>query len=314
MLEHKSFSFKADSLEDGEFTGHAAVFGNLDSYGDIIAPGAFNETLQSFKMDGVVAWQHDWRTPIGKPVETYEDNKGLYIKGKISDTQAGRDALTLLRDNVIGKMSIGYQTLESEWFDDTNKLKDFAVSVGMQLDLSKLEAIHGGVRVLKKVKLFEVSLVTVPANDQASITAVKDLNPFADSSPHAGMPFGVHLDAVLAAVDSVIIRAKQIQELRIKEGRKEGQVLSQASRKRISRIRDTCTRCMDEMKMMVDDMDSFLAETDPNPKPETESAHPNHEPMHTGKAESEEPVKADQGLIAQLLVNHELIKRNVSSK
>jgi HK97 family phage prohead protease len=153
MREHKAFNFdyKAN-LENGTFEGYASIFGNIDSYKDIVTKGAFTKTIQENKNRIKILWQHDLYEPIGKPLEIKEDNTGLYVKGKISQTEMGQKALTLMRDGVLSEMSIGYDTIKEEYDKVSN------------------------IRYLKEVKLWEFSVVTFGANDKAKINNVKNKN------------------------------------------------------------------------------------------------------------------------------------------
>lgn len=152
-LERKAFKFNLESSdEDGEFSGHAAVFGNVDDGGDVIEKGAFTKTIQEDYDRIKILSQHDDQSlPIGRPLELREDEKGLFIRGKISDTHMGRDIRTLLKDGVLNELSIGYEAID--WETDGKS----------------------GVRRLKEIKLWEVSVVTWAMNDQARITDVKAL-------------------------------------------------------------------------------------------------------------------------------------------
>ena len=147
-MDYKSLQFKSDGVDQKEriFKGYASTY-DLDSGNDIIVKGAFAKSLESNKVK--VLWQHKTDVPIGKPILMREDDKGLYVEAKISQTTAGNDAMTLLMDGVIDSMSIGYITKESEFRND-------------------------GVRLLKEVDLFEFSLVSYPMNDKAVITQVKN--------------------------------------------------------------------------------------------------------------------------------------------
>ena len=171
---YKSLNFKAagDGLAESEFAGYASTFGNVDDDGDIIQRGAFTLCLNDFQQSGVVCWQHRMSEPIGKPVECREDEKGLYLKGRISDTERGRDALTLLRDGVVRKMSIGFRI---EAYTMLSKEQGVAL-LGQEAYDAALRALpwwSDGLRLITQIKLYEVSLVTVPANDQADILGVK---------------------------------------------------------------------------------------------------------------------------------------------
>lgn len=152
--EYKSVSFVLESADEstGEFSGYAAVFGNVDSGGDIIEKGAFAKTIvEDFARIKILSQHNSYDLPIGKPLELREDEKGLYIRGKISDTQMGRDIRTLLKDGVLAELSIGYDAIDFSWDGDT------------------------GIRHLKEIKLWEVSIVTWAMNDQAKIDDVKSM-------------------------------------------------------------------------------------------------------------------------------------------
>ena len=151
--EFKSVRFELESTNDeGEFSGYAAVFGNVDSGGDVIEKGAFAKTIvEDFSRIKILSQHNSYELPIGKPLELREDEKGLYIRGKISDTQAGRDIRTLLKDGVLAELSIGYDAVSFDYDSDT------------------------GIRTLKEIKLWEVSIVTWAMNDQATIDEVKSM-------------------------------------------------------------------------------------------------------------------------------------------
>lgn len=151
--EYKSFKFELESAdESGEFSGYAAVFGNKDSGGDIIEKGAFSKTIrEDFGRIKILSQHTDCELPIGKPLELREDDKGLFIRGKISDTAKGRDIQTLMKDGVLNELSIGYDVVEFDYDSEQ------------------------GVRRLKEIKLWEVSIVTWAMNDQAKIDEVKSL-------------------------------------------------------------------------------------------------------------------------------------------
>ena len=115
--EYKSVSFVLESADEntGEFSGYAAVFGNVDSGGDVIEKGAFAKTIvEDFARIKILSQHNSYDLPIGKPLELREDEKGLYIRGKISDTQTGRDIRTLLKDGVLAELSIGYDAVDFE--------------------------------------------------------------------------------------------------------------------------------------------------------------------------------------------------------
>lgn len=157
MTETKALpvAFNAKSVRnDGSFEGYASTFGNIDNGFDVVMPGAFTKSLQDRPAARVkMLWQHDPAQPIGVWQHVAEDNKGLFVKGRIlREVQKGAEAYALMKEGVIDSMSIGYRTLESDY-------------------------TTAGVRQLKELGLMEISLVTFPMNDQATVTTIKDFNP-----------------------------------------------------------------------------------------------------------------------------------------
>lgn len=151
MRDYLDLAFEIKSVkDDGTFAGYGSVFGVVDSYQEIVAPGAFTESLQS-RMPSLL-WQHRSGEPIGVWPSVKEDNIGLHVEGKLAlKTARGAEAYELLKMGAISGLSIGFMTRE----DSYDKLT--------------------GIRTLKKVDLWEVSLVTFPANDSARISQVKSI-------------------------------------------------------------------------------------------------------------------------------------------
>lgn len=142
--------------DSGEFEGYGSVFGVEDSYSDVVVRGAFTATLEKWKAKSrlpAMLWQHNMNEPIGIYTEMREDDVGLYVKGRLlidADPLAKR-AHAHMKAGSLSGMSIGYMLDDYEY--DKEK----------------------GVWILKAIDLWEVSLVTFPANDDARITDVKSL-------------------------------------------------------------------------------------------------------------------------------------------
>ncbi|MGP9819197.1 HK97 family phage prohead protease [Salinarimonas sp. NSM] len=141
--------------EAGEFEGYASTFGNVDRGGDMMMAGAFLESLGRRPAGKVkMLRDHDTRKIIGVWTEAKEDGRGLYMKGRlILDTEGGREAYALLKAGALDSLSIGYRVLADSYQRDANGRRD--------------------VRQLIKVDLMEVSLVTFPMNEAATISRVK---------------------------------------------------------------------------------------------------------------------------------------------
>lgn len=151
-MELKALQFKESdvSLSERTFKGYAATW-DKDQGGDIITPGAFTKTISERGNRVKVLWQHS--EPLGMPTLMREDDKGLYVEGRISKTRLGDEALELMRDGVIDQMSIG-----------------FSIPSGKSEYSGNDDA-----RIIREVKLFEFSPVTFPMNENAYITGVKSL-------------------------------------------------------------------------------------------------------------------------------------------
>lgn len=180
QLERKVLSFrvetKAEGLQQNEFEGYASTFlGPVDSYGDIIAPGAFKNNLSFFLDQGVILREHEMECAIGKPVEAREDDTGLFIRGRISSTSDGNDALVLLRDEVIRRMSIGFRTLGYEMLSEARGIEVLGSEQAYKDAIASLPWWSDGLRLLTDIKLYEVSLVAFPANTAAMVTGVKSM-------------------------------------------------------------------------------------------------------------------------------------------
>ena len=151
MRDYLDIPFKIKAVnEDGLFSGYGSVFGVVDSYQEVVAAGAFKESLDS-RMPSLL-WQHRSGEPIGVYTTVKEDNIGLHVEGKLAlKTTRGAEAYELLKMGAISGLSIGFVTREDSYDRVT------------------------GVRTLKKVDLWEVSLVTFPANDASRVANVKSI-------------------------------------------------------------------------------------------------------------------------------------------
>src|SRR3989337_59790 len=149
-MQHNVLDFQAEFKavsEDGKvgvFEGYGSIFGNKDSYNDIVAAGSFKESLEKNGLPAML-WQHNPDVVIGKYIEAREDQAGLFMRGEINlEVQQGREAYALLKQGALKGMSIGFITLEDEYDRESQ------------------------VRTIKKVSLMEVSIVTFPANKRAN--------------------------------------------------------------------------------------------------------------------------------------------------
>lgn len=157
------FAGDESNTKTGVLSGYGAVFGNKDSYGDVIAKGAFKDSLRDWKKrdslpkmllqhGGFIGPAEDG-IPVGKWTDMREDDTGLYVEGELFalDTQKGRYIHEGLKSGALDGLSIGYVARE--------------VAYGKKPEEPA--------RTIKKIDLFEVSIVTFPANSEARVGAVK---------------------------------------------------------------------------------------------------------------------------------------------
>jgi HK97 family phage prohead protease len=139
--------------DDGKWIieGYASVFGNVDSYGEIVQRGAFTEWLkENLPRYPKLVWAHDWTLPLGPTLEAFEDDYGLFVRGELlPEVQKAVEAHALIKSGAITDLSFGFSVVQDEYDPKT------------------------GIRHLKKLAIYEWSPVLVGANNQAMLTGAK---------------------------------------------------------------------------------------------------------------------------------------------
>lgn len=154
-LEHKFCRFDSDemSVEGLVIEGYASLFGQTDQGKDVVRKGAYGKSLAELARAGrsvKMLWQHDPAQPIGVWDDLREDDKGLFVKGRLLDgVEKGREAAALIAAGAIEGLSIGYRTRRATKTSD-------------------------GKRILTELELWEVSLVTFPMLPSARVAAKSD--------------------------------------------------------------------------------------------------------------------------------------------
>ena len=135
-METKDFKFRLEDVDEekGTFSGFASVFDELDSYNEIVMKGAFKKTLQENDGKFPLCWFHRVDEPLGI-IKAEEGKRGLDANGILNlDVQSAREKRSLMKQEVITGLSIGFKTIKDEWDDKVRKLKE--------------------------IQLFEISLIT----------------------------------------------------------------------------------------------------------------------------------------------------------
>ena len=158
-LETKQGDARLEVKADGEggilhIKAYALAFGNIDSWGDIIMPGALDEFLKSEDADRMaLCYQHERRTVIGKITDKGVDDYGMWIEADILPTTAGQDAAVLIKSGAIKEFSIGYRADRYHY--------------------EKREGYEYDIRILDAITVYECSPVTIAANPAAIVVSAK---------------------------------------------------------------------------------------------------------------------------------------------
>ena len=177
----------------GSIEGYANVKGVVDSYNDRVVDGAY-KNLDKLVADGFVAQGHEWSDMgIGMFTEAREDDHGLYVKINFHSDEKSQRVRTICKERLAaGKsvsFSIGYFTNKYSFVTEDEKQ----------------------IRLLEAIDVFEVSVVTVPANSLSTATGVKKAG--------SGSPFAEHIGSVMADVDGLAERCEEIKQLRAEKGK-----------------------------------------------------------------------------------------------
>lgn len=160
QMQNKATLASIEVKEAGEgsdilhIKAYALAFGNVDSWGDIIAPNACDKFLKSEDYARMaLCYQHDTREVIGVITDAGVDEKGMWIEADVLPTATGKDVQTLIRAGAIKEFSIGYFADEYHY--------------------ERREGYAQEIRILDAITIVEVSPVTRAANDKAVLIDAK---------------------------------------------------------------------------------------------------------------------------------------------
>jgi HK97 family phage prohead protease len=139
----------------GVIEGYASVFGNIDLGGDVVERGAFKKTIKERVPSGSVKLMDNHKVyegtgaVIGVVEEAKEDDYGLHFRARMSSVPRAQDVRTKVKEKVLDSLSFGYNVIKDQFDPKT------------------------GVRYLKELKLYEISVVIWGMNPKAQITLAK---------------------------------------------------------------------------------------------------------------------------------------------
>lgn len=183
------------------FEGYASKFGHVDAYYDSILPGAYKAVVDSGKLPKMFFNHNYYRLPVGKWVSMEEDEQGLYVKGEFTPgVSEAEDVYHAVKHGTVDGLSIGYSLSTDDYY------------------------YSNGVRYIKNVSsLYEISVVTNPADSSARITpdSVKsDLNGAcdqADISKRLSLMTGIDIKSAEAIVDSIKTQVADVEKKKADE-------------------------------------------------------------------------------------------------
>ena len=154
--EFGNIELSALDEDQGIFEGHAAVFNKPDDdFGDVILPGSFKKSLHKHPKKRVkMLHEHDRKALLGVWEEIKEDSTGLFVRGRLlMQLQAAKEVFVVMKEGILDSLSIGFRAVEDDFDRKT------------------------GVRTISELMLFEISLVSIPAQMAALVTSVKHMSP-----------------------------------------------------------------------------------------------------------------------------------------
>lgn len=192
-MEHLIKSFEMKANEVGEISGFFSTYEKTpDSYGDIIESGAFTGTLERRKATGhpfPLCFNHDFDKIIGVVDSVEEKENGPFIKAHFLDTELAQDVRKFVQSGAVYQFSFAYDVLKRR-------------------EPNEEEKKAGVTNVLQEVEVFEISVVTVPANQNAIVTDVKSVEPETKSGRRNSQK---DADTIKSAIDGI---EKSIESLK----------------------------------------------------------------------------------------------------
>lgn len=212
---YKNFDLIKSDEDAGKISGYFSTYDRIpDSYGDVIAKGAFAETIAKRKESGhpfPLCWNHDLNQIIGSvdPDNINDTDKGPLMTASFFDTPLAQEKRALVKSGVVYQFSFMYDVLEAG-----------------------PATLEDGVKVneLKKLDLFEVSIVPVPANPRAEVTDVKA------GRRNSGKDEGTIRDAISALETSIDALRSLIEADDPEDGKDEAKANAAAEELELSNL------------------------------------------------------------------------------
>jgi len=214
--------------EDGicHIKAYGCCFGNIDSWGDIILPGALDDFLASDQAKRMaLCWQHDFHTVIGKITDMGVDDYGMWFEADVLPTSAGKDAAILLKAGAVKEFSIGYRADKYRY--------------------EKRDGYDYEIRILEAITIYEVSPVTIAANDKAVLISAKAGDHNDETKQTSNTTFDMTPEEIKAMQESIEKAAAEKAAAEVKT---------------LETKLETANKTITEQKEAIDNLDSSIKE------------------------------------------------------
>ena len=187
--KYKSFDIKADDA--GTISGYFSTYDRIpDSYGDVVAPGAFTDTIKAREESGhpfPLCWNHDLDQIIGSVDKIEDTEKGPFMTATFFDTPLAQEKRAIVKSGVVYQFSFAYSVQDEGpiTLDDGTKANE-----------------------LRKLDLFEVSIVPIPANPRAEVAEIKSEEPETKSGRRTSAKDADTLRQAIAMLQSLLDEAE----------------------------------------------------------------------------------------------------------
>ena len=183
-----------DGLAEGQFSAYASVFGNVDSYGDVVVKGAFSKDLARWQESGnpiPLLFGHNMSDPdynIGSVVNAEEDDHGLLVTAQLDlENPKALQTYRMLKGRRVNQMSFAYDVLDEATVEVAGREGDAPRKANE----------------LRELKLYEVSVVTIGANQETEVLAVKAAEVLADAAKAGRVLAQKHIDSLRSAQEAI---------------------------------------------------------------------------------------------------------------
>ena len=224
----QSLDIKDVDAKQGIVSGYFSAFGNVDSDGDIMMPGAFKRSIQDWgpEAKGRIKhlMNHDPSQPLGKILELKEDNYGLFYRSQIGKHKLGVDFIKMVESDLIKEHSIGFRTLREQKNDSANEIHEVMLFEGSSLTawganemtpLVNMKSINDVAELKETIRNFEkfirhadvtdetIELCLIKVRQLAQAVELMSTTKATEQEPEQGKEISVPVDSFINIIKNI---------------------------------------------------------------------------------------------------------------